>query len=283
MSELRFEFMEIPVSEKGEPSSVPDISRVLEGEGNLSCSLDENDEIYENYGRVATVFPYRAYHCYHRECRRKKVRIAILENDFLRAEFLIEYGGRLWKLIDKVTGEHLLDTNDVIRPSNLATRNAWFSGGTEWNISIIGHSPFTMEPVFVAQLEDDEHNPVLRMYEYERIRRVTYQMDFWLGAEDTFLNCRMRIVNPNSEVIPMYWWSNTAVPQYPGGRIVVPSAEAYTNDASGVHKTGIPIVDGVDISRYEEIPLQTDYFFNVPAGEPKFLAHVNRKGYGPLR
>ena len=28
--------------------------------------------------------------------------------------------------------------------------------------------------------------PVLRMYEYERIRKVPYQMDFWLGEKDRF-------------------------------------------------------------------------------------------------
>ena len=74
---------------------------------------------------------------------------------------------------------------------------------------MIGHSPFTTAPLFTAVLEY-EGTPVLRMYEYERIRRVTYQMDFWLGEEDKFLNARMRIKNDTDEVVPMYWWSNIA-------------------------------------------------------------------------
>lgn len=65
---------------------------------------------------------------------------------------------------------------------------------------------------FTAELTDEDGNPVLRMYEYERVRQVEYQMDFWLGENDHHLNCRMRIVNSGKEVVPMYWWSNMAVP-----------------------------------------------------------------------
>ena len=41
------------------------------------------------------------------------------------------------------------------------------------------------------------------MYEYERIRGVTWQMDFWLDDDCSYLKCRMRIVNESTEVIPM--------------------------------------------------------------------------------
>ena len=134
-----------------------------------------------------------------------------MENDHLKAVFLPEYGGRLWELWDKNTGKILLYTNDVLRFSNLAIRNAWFSGGVEWNISLIGHTPFTTEPLYTAVTKTEAGAPVLRFYEYERIRKVPYQMDFWLEEEDRFLNCRMRIVNESDQVVPMYWWSNIAV------------------------------------------------------------------------
>ena len=48
----------------------------------------------------------------------------------------------------------------MFQPGNLALRNAWFSGGVEWNIGMIGHTPFTMEPMFVNTLTDDDGNPV---------------------------------------------------------------------------------------------------------------------------
>ena len=62
-------------------------------------------------------------------------RVAVLENDHLRATFLLELGGRLWSLLHKPTGRELLSVNPVFQPANLAIRNAWFSGGVEWNIA----------------------------------------------------------------------------------------------------------------------------------------------------
>ena len=242
--ELRFETERMRGADLGEPCSVPDVLGEHILQNDLEFLLDEDDEIYEGYGRRKNAYPYRQYNCYTRELKEKEVRTAVLENDFLRAVFLPEYGGRLWELWDKTTGENLLYTNDVLRFSNLAVRNAWFSGGVEWNIGIIGHNPFTTDLLYVAVTETEEGAPVLRMYEYERIRRVTYQMDFWLLEEDRFLNCRMRIVNESAEVVPMYWWSNMAVPEYEGGRVVVPAERAFTYADGAVFKVDIPVVDG---------------------------------------
>ena len=42
--------------------------------------------------------------------------------------------------------------NPVFQPGNLAIRNAWFSGGVEWNMGIRGHSVYTCSPVFAARV-----------------------------------------------------------------------------------------------------------------------------------
>lgn len=279
---LTFQEETFSVSDLGPLTSTPDLIPGLNVQNKTNFYLEEDDEIFEGYGKLFNSFPYRQYDCYNRSLHKKQIRTAVLENDFLKATFLPGLGGRLWALIDKTTDKNLLYTNDVIRPSNLAVRNAWFSGGVEWNISMIGHTPFTMEPLFTASLETDNGTPVLRMYEYERVRKVTYQMDFWLEEDSRFLNCRMRIFNQTDQVVPMYWWSNMAVPEYENGRIIVPAMEAYTNREDGVHKVSVPVVDGADISRYKEIPNQVDYFFNIPKEAPKYIANINKDGYGLL-
>ena len=91
----------------------------------------------------------------------------VLENDILRATFLLELGGRLWSLLHKPSGRELLAVNPVFQAANLAIRNAWFSGGVEWNIGFVGHSPFTCSPLFAARVEGPGGAPVLRLYEYE--------------------------------------------------------------------------------------------------------------------
>lgn len=281
-SKITFQNLKLKTGKLGEKSSVPDLVGGLILQNNLKFYLDEEDEIYEGYGRCRNSYPYRQFSSYSRELEEGEVKTVILENDFLKAVFLPELGGRLWSLWDKEQNKNLLYTNDVIRFSNLAVRNAWFSGGVEWNIGVIGHSPFTTAPLFTAVLEDEDGMPVLRMYEYERIRQVTYQMDFWLGEHDRFLNARMRIMNSTDEVVPMYWWSNIAVPEHENGRIIVPAKKAFTFHDGGIHKVDIPIVNGADITAYCNIPSSVDYFFEIDRDDPKYIANVDENGYGLL-
>lgn len=283
MSELRFENKKIRGADLGPEACVPDLLGEHILQNHLEFRLDEEDEIYEGYGCRKNAYPYRQYNSYTRKLQEREVKTVVLENRYLKAVFLPEYGGRLWELWDKETGTNLLYTNDVLRFSNLAIRNAWFSGGVEWNIGIIGHTPYTTAPLYTAVTETQTGAPVLRMYEYERIRKVPYQMDFWLEEEDRVLNCRMRIVNESAEVIPMYWWSNMAVPEYEDGRIVVPAEKAFTHADGIVVKVDIPIVNGIDITDYKKIPKSVDYFFHIDEKKPKYIANLNKEGYGLLQ
>lgn len=282
-SELRFETQKIKMAELGAETSTPELLGAKILQNDLESSMDVEKEIRKGYGRIANAYPYCAFSCYQRELKDQDIKTAVLENDYLKAVFLPELGGRLWSLWDKIRGRELLFRNPAIRFGNLAIRNAWFSGGVEWNVGVIGHSPFTTCPLFAAELQMKNGTPVLRMYEFERIRKVTWQMDFWLGNEDRFLNARMRIVNIGDQETPMYWWSNIAVPDYENGRILVPAKTAYTYQNGHVYKTEIPLVDGIDISKYHEIPCSVDYFFDLPEEEPKYIAHVGEDGYGLLQ
>ena len=267
------------VGEFGGESSLPDLTG-LAYKDKLDCIQDPFVEV--GYGMKKNSYPYRQQAGYDRKLQKVELDVAILENDFLYAEFLPTLGGRLWRLSDKKSKKELIYHNDVIRFSNLAVCNAWFSGGVEWNVSLIGHSPFTARPLFTAELITDDGVPVLRMYEFERVREVVYQMDFWLDKQDEFLNCRLKICNMSGHEVPMYWWSNMAVPEYRGGRIAVPACVAFTGNQERVWKTDIPIVDGIDISKYENIPFQVDYFFDIPEKSHKFIANIDRNGYGLL-
>lgn len=280
--QILFENLELQKGKLGEEDSVPDLIGGLILQNKLKFYLDEEDEIFEGYGKVWNSYPYRQFSSYSRKLETSIVKTVVLENNFLKAVFLPEFGGRLWSLWDKEQNRNLLYTNDVIRFSNLAIRNAWFSGGVEWNIGVVGHTPFTTAPLFTATLEDEEGTPILRMYEYERIRQVTYQMDFWLGEQDRFINARMRILNFGDAVVPMYWWSNIAVPEHEKGRIIVPAKKAYTFRDGGVYKVDVPIVDGLDITKYKNIPAAVDYFFELAKEAPKYIANVDENGYGLL-
>ncbi|MEG2287214.1 MAG: DUF5107 domain-containing protein, partial [Ruthenibacterium sp.] len=192
-TELLFTELTLNAGDFGPETSVPDLMPMDNLQNKTQYFLDDTDEIYEGYGRMRTAYPYRHRSMYSRALAPRAVRCAVLENACLRAEFLPDYGGRLWRLYDKTAQRELLYTNDVLRASNLAVRDAWFAGGVEWNIGVIGHTPLTTEPLFTARLTMPDGSPVLRMYEYERIRGVVYQMDFWLDADAPVLYAAMRV------------------------------------------------------------------------------------------
>ncbi|MDD2979845.1 MAG: DUF5107 domain-containing protein [Hespellia sp.] len=287
-NELTFETLRLLTGTPGQEATVPAFLGNLTIQNEVHFALDETDEIFEAYGRTSSCFPYRELTTYDRKLTEQETEAAVLDDGHLRAIFLPAYGGRLWSLYDYDHERDLLYTNDVLRYSNLAVRNAWFSGGVEWNIGVIGHTPLTTEAMNVASLTTADGKDVLRMYNYERIRGLEYQMDFWLDStgDDHYLTCRMRVVNSSQNTVPMYWWSNMAVPEYQGGRIVVPTEEAftckYTSSKSQVYKTAFPVPGNPDTSYYQNIKNQVDYFFNIAKDEPKYIANMDKHGYGLL-
>ncbi len=240
---------------------------------------DEYAGLYISYGLVPTPFPYRMQENYSRELYDNEEDVIILENEYLRATFFPHYGGKLASLFDKEKGKELLFSNPVIRPCNLAIRNAWMSGGVEWNCGIFGHHVHTCDTLFCAKTELDDGTPVLRFYEFERIRRAVVQMDFFLPEGSRFLYARMRITNPNPEVIPMYWWSNIAVPEDPNGRVITWANGSYINGGN-VSEIPIPINDGKDVSYPVNTDIAMDYFYNIPANKRKFECQLGKDGYG---
>lgn len=244
-------------------------------------SVDERDEFFVGYGTESTSFPYKEQNMYSEELYNTEIDTVTLENECLKAVFFPSLGGKLASLIDKQTGKDLLFDNPVIRPRNLARRNAWTSGGIEWNCGIFGHHVHTCDTLFTAITKLQDGTPVLRMYEYERIRRVVYQMDFFLPEGSKCLFARMRVTNTTPFVIPMYWWSNIAVPTVPDGRVIVPASSAYANNYQG-SKAVIPIPyrDGNDVSYIDNIPRAADYFYKIPEKNRKFECYVDSDGYG---
>lgn len=244
-------------------------------------AIDDYEGLFIGYGARETSYPYTQQDLYTPETE-TTLPAAVLENEYLYAEFLPSLGGRLWRLYDKKKQKDVLYTNDVIRFRNLSVRNAWFSGGVEWNCGVIGHTPFTCSPMYTAEVRGQSGQEVLRFYEFERVRGIYYQMDFWL-EKNVLFSC-VRITNPNGEVVPMYWWSNMATPEYKGGRVVVPACSAYNNsDGMGIKKSSIPFDGGIDVSYPENIPNTIDYFYDIAEKENKFIANVGSDGCGLLQ
>ena len=235
------------------------------------------------YGRIPSVLPYTIMDGYSRDRQPMELRCLVLDNGILKAQILPELGGRLWSLEHLPTGRELLYRNPVFQPANLALRNAWFSGGVEWNVSTIGHSPLTCSPMHAAVL-DTQDGPLVRLWEFERIREVPFHLDFTLPRGSEFLYVGARIVNPHDHDVPMYWWSNIAVPQHDNTRVVAPASRSYRfSYGDGLGVIPAPIHDGHDYSYPARARTAADYFFDIHSGTPPWIAAINGDGNGLLQ
>jgi tetratricopeptide (TPR) repeat protein len=233
-------------------------------------------------GHKTAPLPYTIQDGYSRTKKRIAMKTAVLENDALRATFALQYGGRLWSLFDKTRDRELLYRNPVFQPANLSIRNAWFSGGVEWNIGLRGHSPFTCSDVFAARVEAEDRTPILRLYEYERIRQVPYQIDFILPNGSEQLYVYVRITNPHGAEVPMYWWSNIAFPEHERTRVVVPAEQAFRfgYGRKGLALKPIPEIEGIDVTHSTNLGHSADFFFDIDKKQRKWISAIDEAGAG---
>jgi hypothetical protein len=249
-----------------------------------ASGLDEEMARNLRYGHVPSVLPYLLQDDYARELVPQETRVATLENDQLRATVLLDLGGRLWSLRDKVAGRELLYTSDRIQLGNLGLRNAWFPGGVEWNLGTTGHTALTCSPVHAASLELPDGAPGLRIYEWERMRELVYQVDFRLGPGSRRLAVDVTVTNPNAHAVPVYWWSNVAVASSPGTRVVVPSRSAYEfTYARRLRRVPVPGPGQPDLTYPVAATRTADHFFELDPGRLPWIAAVDADGAGLLQ
>jgi hypothetical protein len=233
------------------------------------------------YGRPASYLPYTAQDHYDRARAERELPAIVLENDTLTATFLPGYGGRLWSLTHRPSGRELLHRNPILQPANLAIRDAWLAGGVEWNLGTTGHWPLTYEPLHAARVTAADGTPVLRLYEFERLRRLVLRIDAWLPADSPMLFVHIRLQNPAEEEAPVYWWSNIAVPQTPAVRVLGPADHAFRFDyVRDMQHVPFPYDAGDDRSYPGRVARAADYFLDIPEGRRRWIAALDETGSG---
>ncbi len=286
MTDLRITTYRMPAGHLRSENPLPPLQppRSVTSGMKFNANVPEADRTYVGFGNEESCLPHRLQDDYDRVREPRAFRAAVIENEILRATFLLELGGRLWSLVHKPSDRELLYVNPVFQPANLAVRNAWFSGGVEWNIGVIGHTPYTCSPLFAARVRADDGSPILRLYEWDRIRGTPYQLDFHLPPGSPFLFVRVRIINPHDREVPMYWWSNIAVPERPDVRVVVPTDRAYSfSYRNEMRQVPIPICEGTDVTYPTHIAHAADYFYRIPDEHRRWITALDKEGRGLIQ
>ena len=278
-SRLRVETLRIPCAHVGGEDPIPLVDSLLEAP--LETTELPEPIAGAPVARPRSLHPYLMQNRYDRDRVDTELDCIVLENEYVRAQFLPQLGGRLWSLVDLVTGRELLYRNGAIQPANLALRNAWFAGGVEWNIATKGHAPHTASPLHAALVTGPDNVPTLRMWEFERVRRVVFQVDARLPPGSKALYVHVRIRNPNADAVPMYWWSNAAVPERMDVRVIAPATRAYATGTDGtVRVVPIPVHESSDRTWPAHSAYTADTFFDLANRSRPWIAAVDASGHG---
>lgn len=286
MTTVRRERLSLPMSRLGAPSNMPRF-RWQQPMPNKptppNFGLSEEESSHGFQWGEDSILPYQVSDDYDRDLKPGELEVLVLENGRLRAVVAPSLGGRLLELKDLATGRDLVFRNPVFQPANLAALNAWFSGGIEWNGLIPGHTPFTCAPVFAGVRETTE-GPILRIYEFDRIVEATWQVDLFMPKDSAQLFAHGRIVNPSDEMRLAYWWTNVAAPMSEGTRVL--SAADYSIEhiwpGNNLGRCDFPRADW-DASYPDNWENATSVFFRAPDAPRKFIASVDKGGYGLLQ
>ncbi|MFE3252123.1 DUF5107 domain-containing protein [Streptomyces sp. NPDC059209] len=233
------------------------------------------------YEPLRTLLPVRVLDGYGRDREPADFDTIVIENDRLRATVLPGLGGRIHSLHHKPTGRELLYRNPVFQPADFALNGAWFSGGIEWNIGATGHTTLSCAPVHAALVPAPDGGEMVRLWEWEPLRGLPFQVDLWLPDDSDFLHVGVRIRNPHQGPAPVYWWSNIAVPEDEHTRVLAPAEEAWHfGYERSLRRVPVPEYDGADRTYPLRGEYPADYFYEVPLDSRKWITSLDADGHG---
>lgn len=235
------------------------------------------------YAQLRTVLPVRMRDGYGRDRAPAEFDALVVENSRLRATVLPGLGGRLYSLLHKPTGRELLYRNPVLQPADFGLAGAWFSGGVEWNLGATGHAAHTCAPLHAGRVPAPDGGEMLRLWEWERLRDLAFQIDLWLPEDSDFLYVGVRVRNPHGRTVPAYWWSNTAVPDTDRTRVLAPAEAAwYFGHERRLRQVALPLpaAGGPDVSYPAGSEHAADYFLDVRGDDRRWIAALDGDGRG---
>ena len=274
---IRREVLTLPAAELGPDNPLPPLRpprEVHRIEDRDRDELPRETARQAAYEPLRSLLPVRIRDGYGREREPRALDTLVIENDRLRATVLPGHGGRVASLLHKPTGRELLYRNPVFQPAHFALNGAWYSGGIEWNIGATGHTTLACAPLHAARVPAPDGGEMLRLWEWERLRDLPFQIDLWLPEGSDFLHVGVRVRNPHEKPVPTYWWSNTAVPEERG--VIAPADEAWHfGYERRLRRVPAPSYDEV-----RQLACAADYFYDLPDARRRWIAALDEDGYG---
>ncbi|MGB2863241.1 MAG: DUF5107 domain-containing protein, partial [Sedimentisphaerales bacterium] len=219
----------------------------LEGEVKFSTTV-----------KGSIVYPYSMQDHLSRTKEDRTYKALFLENEYLKVTCLPELGGRLHSVFDKTEGKEMFHLNKVIKPSMIAMRGAFISGGVEWNAGPQVHTVTILSPVDALVGRGADGSAYLEINNLEKSQRTQWTVRVTLHPGKAYLDEQIRIFNPVDAISPYYFWNCTAFPNLPGTRFIYPMT--LGTDHYGVKFFSWPIHEGRDMTWLKNYEIYASVF-----------------------
>lgn len=198
----------------------------------------------------------------------KNYKLVILENEYVRIEIMPEIGGRIYRAVDKTNNYDFVYYNRVIKPALVGLAGPWISGGIEFNWPQ-HHRPNTFGPVEYRYGQTEDGSAKVWVSEIDRMYGTKVTAAFKLYPGKAYLEINAQLYNRTPEPQTFLWWANPAVAVNDHTQSVFPPDVTAVFDHGKRDVSRFPIAtgtyykqdysEGVDISRYKNIPVPTSY------------------------
>jgi LysM repeat protein len=161
----------------------------------------------------------------------------VLENSFTEVVVIPDLGGRIYQVVDKVSGIPLLYNNPSVIPSSWGIRGWWLAiGGVEWCFPTEEHGLIDYLP-WKAEPEQGESEAAIVLSTTEERTGVLVRTRVSLVEGDSTIHVRTELYNGTDTARRVQYWQNAMFA--PGGRAVpsdcwvtLPAAQAQVHSTS---------------------------------------------------
>lgn len=191
-----------------------------------------------------------------------------LENQYLKIMILPELGGRIQRAYDKTNDYDFVYYNQVIKPALVGLVGPWISGGIEFNWPQ-HHRPTTFMPVDYILQDNEDGSKTVFVNDVDQMYGTKGLAAFTLYPDCAYLEIRGQLYNRTPLPQTFLWWANPAVAVNEHTQSIFPPDVHAVMDHGKRDVSRFPMAtgvyykkdysEGVDISRYKNIPVPTSY------------------------
>lgn len=219
-------------------------------------------------GSTGKVYPYPTIEKISDEKKDKEYEAVFLENEFLKVMVLPALGGRIQRAYDKTNGYDFVYYNHVIKSALVGLTGPWISGGIGFNWPQ-HHRPTTYLPVDYVLDEKEDGSVSVLLHDVDQMYGTKGITKIALYPGKAYIEITGQLYNRTAMPQTFLWWANPAVPVNENTQSIFPPDVHAVMDHGKRDVSRFPIAtgvyykrdysEGVDISRYKNIPVPTSY------------------------